>query len=73
MAYLWPAGAESEQFGLVVGDQGSGPGTHARHISFQEPPGPQSPSLRGPGQKNIIYFLITVGTRSDEVTETSGM
>lgn len=32
VAYLCTAGAvgaESEQFGLVVGDQGSGPGAHA--------------------------------------------
>lgn len=32
MAYLWTAGAlsaEIKQFGLAVGDQGSGPGAHA--------------------------------------------
>lgn len=70
MAYLWPAavvGTESEQPGLMVGDQGSGPGTHTRHISFEEPLGPRPPSLGATRRRNIVSYLTTVGTRSDEV------
>lgn len=66
MAYQWIAmvvGVESEEFGLVVGDQGSGTGTHAWHISFEEPSGPKSSSFRAPRQNNIITAL-TVGKRS---------
>lgn len=76
VAYLCTAGAvcaESKQFGLVVGDQGSGPGTHAWHVSLVDPPGPQSPSLRAPRHKSIVFSLTTAGKRSDEVTEMSGV
>lgn len=76
VAYLWTAGAvsaESKQFGLVVGDKGSGPGTHARQISFAVPPGPQFPSLSAPRHKSLVSSLSTAGKRSDESIETSGI
>lgn len=64
VAYLWTAGvegAESEQPGLVVLEEGSGPGTHT---SF-EPPSCQSPSLAA--AKSAVSTLITVERRSDEL------
>lgn len=64
-------GAQSEQFGFVVGDQGSCSGTHAWHISFEESPGPQFPSLRTARHYSIIFSLTTTGKRSDEVMEMS--
>lgn len=67
-AYLRTAGVvcvESEQFGLVVGDQRPGSGTNAR-ISLVPPCGHQSPSLRAAAQKSIISSLTTAGMRSDE-------
>lgn len=70
-AYLWTAGVaglDGEQFRLVVGDQRSGPGTHARHISFGEPPPRRAPRI-----KKRDSFLTTARTRSGEVTETSGI
>lgn len=48
MVYLWSpgaAGAQGEQSGFVVGDQGARPRAHARHVGFEEPPGAQPPSL----------------------------
>ena len=56
---------ESEQFGLVVGDQRPGSGTDPR-TSLVPPCGRQSLSLRAAGQKSIIFSRTTEGTRSHE-------
>lgn len=72
VAYLWTAGAvgaESKQFGPLVGDQGSCPGTHARQINFAVPPGPQSPSLSAPRHKNLVFSLTTAGKRLEDSIE----
>lgn len=78
VTYLWTArvaSVEDEEFGFVIGDEGSGPSTHTRHISFEEllPPGPQSPSLRVPRHKNLISTLTTARTESDEAMEISSI
>lgn len=62
VGYLWTvgtAGVEDEQFGLVVGDQGSGAGTHACLISFEAslPKDPESSSFR---DKNLVSCRTTV-------------
>lgn len=66
-------GAESKQFGLVVGHQGSCPGTHTRQITFGVPPGTQSPSLSAPRQQSLMFSLTTAGKRLDEPIEMSGI
>lgn len=66
-------GADSKQFGLVVGDQGSCPGTHTRQITFGDPPGPQTPSLSAPRQQSLIFSLTTAGKRLDEPIKMSGI
>lgn len=70
-AYQQPAGAagpQCEQPGLMVGDQGSGAGAHARAISSEEPPSARPPPLGARRHEDVVSSPNAAETTSDQVT-----